>query len=137
MPAGDLTDTAIILADEKLLLPVLTSLPASIGSVNVTMGHPFRFTSLYSFLKQLMSLITVSKGSKRRDLIQERGGDHIAETSVFQAARRRRGRENGNVGDHFRQYDQDRCRTSQLASFPSEEALHCARLQVLSFPSTW
>ena len=55
--SADLTDTAIILADEKLLLPVLTSLPQSIEEVNVTMGHPFRFTSLYSFLKQLMALI--------------------------------------------------------------------------------
>ncbi len=53
----DLTSTAIILADEKLLMPVLTSLPQSIEDVNVTMGHPFRFTSLYSFLKQLMSVI--------------------------------------------------------------------------------
>jgi hypothetical protein len=53
----DLTSTAIILADEKLLMPVLTSLPPSVEDVNVTMGHPFRFTSLYSFLKQLMSLL--------------------------------------------------------------------------------
>jgi hypothetical protein len=54
---GDMTDTAVILADEKLLMPVLNSLPASVSDVNVTMGHPFRFTSLYSFLKQLMSLV--------------------------------------------------------------------------------
>ncbi|MCK7533778.1 MAG: hypothetical protein MZV63_23490 [Marinilabiliales bacterium] len=40
---ADLTDTAIILADEKLLLPVLTSLPQSMEEVNVTMGHPFPF----------------------------------------------------------------------------------------------
>lgn len=53
----DLTDTAIILADEKLLMPVLSSLPPSVEDVNVTMGHPFRFTSLYSFLKQLLALI--------------------------------------------------------------------------------
>jgi len=60
---GDLTDTAIILADEKLLLPVLTSLPQSIEEVNVTMGHPFRFTSLYSFLRQLMALIRSARVS--------------------------------------------------------------------------
>jgi len=54
---ADMTDTAVILADEKLLMPVLNSLPASVGDINVTMGHPFRFTSLYSFLKQLLSLI--------------------------------------------------------------------------------
>jgi hypothetical protein len=52
----DLTDTAVILADEKLLIPVLTSLPAEIGDVNVTMGHPFRFTPLYSFVRQLFIL---------------------------------------------------------------------------------
>ncbi len=60
---ADLTDTAIILADEKLLLPVLTSLPQSMEEVNVTMGHPFRFTSLYSFLKQLMALIRSARVS--------------------------------------------------------------------------
>ncbi len=59
----DLTATAIILADEKLLMPVLTSLPPSVEDVNVTMGHPFRFTSLYSFLKQLMSLIRSARVS--------------------------------------------------------------------------
>ncbi|MCU0458677.1 MAG: PD-(D/E)XK nuclease family protein [Bacteroidales bacterium] len=53
----DPTSTAIILADEKLLMPVLGSIPSSVDDVNVTMGHPFRFTPLYSFLKQLMSLI--------------------------------------------------------------------------------
>ncbi len=53
----DMTGTAIILADEKLLMPVLSSLPPSVEDVNVTMGHPFRYTSLYSFLKQLLALI--------------------------------------------------------------------------------
>ncbi len=53
----DLTSTAVILADEKLLMPVLGSIPSSVEDVNVTMGHPFRFTPLYSFLRQIMSLI--------------------------------------------------------------------------------
>ncbi|MRR20170.1 PD-(D/E)XK nuclease family protein [bacterium] len=60
---SDLTGTAIILADEKLLMPVLTSLPSSVEDVNVTMGHPFRFTSLYSFLKQLMAVIRSARVS--------------------------------------------------------------------------
>ncbi len=62
----DLTSTAIIMADEKLLMPVLTSLPSSVEDVNVTMGHPFRFTSLYSFLKQLMSLLHSARVSNGR-----------------------------------------------------------------------
>lgn len=60
----DLTSTAVILADEKLLMPVLGSLPASVEDVNVTMGHPFRLTSLYSFLKQLMALLRSARESK-------------------------------------------------------------------------
>lgn len=56
-PGTDLTDTAIILADEKLLMPVLTSLPEAISEVNVTMGYPFRLTPLYSFLKQYLTVI--------------------------------------------------------------------------------
>jgi len=55
-PHSDATDTAVILADEKLLAPVLTSLPKDISEVNVTMGHPFKYTSLYSFLRQLLML---------------------------------------------------------------------------------
>jgi CRISPR/Cas system-associated exonuclease Cas4 (RecB family) len=62
-PGGDPADTAVVLADEKLLLPVLTSLPESAGEVNVTMGYPFRFTPLYSFLRQLMALIRTARVS--------------------------------------------------------------------------
>ncbi len=43
--------TAIILADEGLLLPVLQSLPENIGKINVTMGYPLQQTSLFSFIQ--------------------------------------------------------------------------------------
>ncbi len=39
--------TALVLADEKLLLPVLYSLPEDLGPVNVTMGYPFKYTHLF------------------------------------------------------------------------------------------
>jgi len=61
--SDDLTSTAVILADEKLLMPVLGSVPASVEEVNVTMGHPFRFTPLYSFLRQLMALLRSARVS--------------------------------------------------------------------------
>lgn len=59
----DLTSTAVVLADEKLLMPLLGSLPAAANEVNVTMGYPFRMTPLYSFLKQLTLLIRSARGS--------------------------------------------------------------------------
>ncbi len=65
VPAGgDLTSTAVILADEKLLMPLIDLLPPTVGEINVTMGHPFRLTPLYSFLRQLMAMIRSARGSE-------------------------------------------------------------------------
>ena len=47
---------AVILPDERLLFPVLHSLPPAIQKVNVTMGYPLRNTSLYSFIEHLLNL---------------------------------------------------------------------------------
>ncbi|MCK7531644.1 MAG: hypothetical protein MZV63_11725 [Marinilabiliales bacterium] len=105
MGDDDLTGTAIILADEKLLMPVLSSLPTSVEDVNVTMGHPFRFTSLYSFLKQLLALIrsarvTESGTSFRSDEVISPAGD----TSIS-GCWQETGRE-GHLVNNIRQYDQ-------------------------------
>jgi hypothetical protein len=48
--------TAVILADENLLMPVLTSLPENIGDINITMGHPLKHTLVYTLVKNLMDL---------------------------------------------------------------------------------
>lgn len=49
-------ETAIVLTDESLLLPVLYSLPEGIQAVNVTMGYPLRQTTAYSFVERLIEL---------------------------------------------------------------------------------
>jgi hypothetical protein len=48
--------TAVVLADETLLMPVLTSLPENIGDINITMGHPLRQTLVYTLVKHFMEL---------------------------------------------------------------------------------
>jgi len=48
--------TAIVLADENLLIPLLSSLPEFIDEVNITMGYPLKFSTVYSFIKMLVSL---------------------------------------------------------------------------------
>jgi hypothetical protein len=48
--------TAIVLADENLLMPVLTSLPDNVGDINITMGHPLKQTLVYTLMKHLMDL---------------------------------------------------------------------------------
>lgn len=47
---------ALVLANEKLLWPVLQQLPAGIEHVNITMEYPLRYTSTYSLTEQLMNL---------------------------------------------------------------------------------
>ncbi len=49
-------ETAIVLLDEGLLLPVLYSLPGWVDHLNVTMGYPLRQTLAYSLIERLLSL---------------------------------------------------------------------------------
>ncbi|OFX89504.1 MAG: hypothetical protein A2X06_02135 [Bacteroidetes bacterium GWC2_40_22] len=48
--------TAIVLADENLLVPMLSSLPEKMGEVNITMGYPIKQTQVYTLIKSLMEL---------------------------------------------------------------------------------
>jgi CRISPR/Cas system-associated exonuclease Cas4 (RecB family) len=48
--------TAIVLADENLLVPALTSLPETFDNVNITMGFPLKFSPVYSLVKQILTL---------------------------------------------------------------------------------
>ncbi|NMC41548.1 MAG: hypothetical protein GYA43_10355 [Bacteroidales bacterium] len=56
--------TAIVLADENLLIPLLSSIPEFITDVNITMGYPFKFSPVYSFLKMLLTLQKNSRTEK-------------------------------------------------------------------------
>ena len=50
-----LNKTAIVLGDEKLLIPLINSLPANISSVNITMGVPLNTFQLTSFFELLLA----------------------------------------------------------------------------------
>jgi hypothetical protein len=50
-----LNKTAIVLADEKLLIPIINSLPTNISSVNITMGVPLNTFQLTSFFELLLA----------------------------------------------------------------------------------
>lgn len=49
-------ETAVVLTDENLLLPLLHSLPEKAGGINVTMGYPLKTTLAYAFLERLIEL---------------------------------------------------------------------------------
>ncbi|GAA4273346.1 PD-(D/E)XK nuclease family protein [Aquimarina gracilis] len=53
---SEMEKTALVLADENLLQPTLTSLPNTIKSVNITMGLPLKEVPISGFFEQLFNL---------------------------------------------------------------------------------
>jgi ATP-dependent helicase/nuclease subunit B len=51
-----LQNTAVILGDETLLLPLLNSIPKSINAINITMGLPLKVIPLASLFETLFSI---------------------------------------------------------------------------------
>lgn len=52
----DCTDTAVVLCDEELLMPVIMSLPEKLKEINITMGYPMKNTPVYSFIDALLHM---------------------------------------------------------------------------------
>jgi len=48
--------TAIVVANERLLLPVLNALPLDPTQVSTTMGYPLKGTTIYQLMEQLLAL---------------------------------------------------------------------------------
>ncbi|GAA3518633.1 PD-(D/E)XK nuclease family protein [Aquimarina addita] len=56
IPALEIENTALVLSDESLLLPVLNALPETIGALNITMGLALKEVPLASFFESLFAL---------------------------------------------------------------------------------
>lgn len=60
--SGDIPDpeeainTAVVLPDERLLLPVLYSIPEEIGKINVTMGYGLSYSSISALMEHIAGL---------------------------------------------------------------------------------
>ena len=67
-------ETAIVLADESLLQPVLHSIPQDrINNVNITMGYSLTETSLYNLVSALLDMQRLAARNKGRFSIQTLG----------------------------------------------------------------
>lgn len=55
---------ALVLGDEKLLLPVLNSLPKEIDTANVTMGFPYTLSNTHTLVNSLFSLFCHVKNNR-------------------------------------------------------------------------
>ena len=56
-------ETAIVLADEKLLVPLLYALPLQDQTVNVTMGYPMRSTVVFDFVLSYLELMRKARAN--------------------------------------------------------------------------
>jgi len=59
--ANTLSQTAVVLGDENLLIPVLNSLPINIDALNITMGFPLKNTPLTSLFERLLTMHSQGK----------------------------------------------------------------------------
>ena len=53
---GNAVDTAVVLPDESLFVPMVHAIPAEITNMNVTMGFPLRFTPVSALIRIITSL---------------------------------------------------------------------------------
>ena len=47
---GDLVETAVVLPDENMLMPVLNTIPPEVEDINVTMGNPLKSGGIYTLV---------------------------------------------------------------------------------------
>ena len=63
MSKDELNNTAVVLGDEKLLIPLLNSIPSNVNNINVTMGYPLKNSNIYSFFYLLINIHTNNQNS--------------------------------------------------------------------------
>ncbi|HEY5510275.1 MAG TPA: PD-(D/E)XK nuclease family protein [Prolixibacteraceae bacterium] len=82
----DFDETAVVLCDEELLLPLLSSLPEEIDKVNVTMGLPLKQTPLFSLINSLISLQKKNKSEGGTCLFHYKSVLDILNNQLIQSA---------------------------------------------------
>ena len=61
---------AIVLANEKMLWPILKQLPEAVNHVNITMAYPIQYTACYELFDQLIQLqLNFAKQSRQQKVI--------------------------------------------------------------------
>ncbi len=68
----DPSHTAVVMADESLLMPVMYSIPAGVDEINVTMGYPLKDAPVFPVLNALFRLLRNRRGSPDKPLLFSR-----------------------------------------------------------------
>ncbi|KAB1066114.1 PD-(D/E)XK nuclease family protein [Salibacter halophilus] len=68
---GKRKNTALVLADENLLNPVLSSLPQSVDNINITLGYSLQTSLTYSFTESVLNALVNAKRASNNTLFTE------------------------------------------------------------------
>lgn len=85
-------DTAVVLPDEGLLMPVLNSVPPEVQDINVTMGYPMSSSEFHSFLMEACALQLHLRRREDGWYFYHRQVHSIFSNGVFKAAAGESGR---------------------------------------------
>lgn len=81
-----LDKVAIVLANEKLLWPVLRQLPEGVKHLNITMEYPLKFTSTFALLNSFLNLqIAYAKQEKKQKYIYHKDLTSLLRQPLFSA----------------------------------------------------
>jgi ATP-dependent helicase/nuclease subunit B len=79
-----LDKVAIVLANEKLLWPVLQQLPEGVEHVNITMEYPLRYTSSYAFIDSILQIhLNYEKQTRKQKTIYHRDFVSLVQQPLF------------------------------------------------------
>lgn len=78
-------ETAIIIPDEKMLVPVLNSIPENIRQLNVTMGYPLSGSSLWSLMNDIAAMQLHIKEKDGQQFFYHRQVWSIFSNSLFKS----------------------------------------------------
>lgn len=53
IPSNEFSETVLLLADEKLAVPVIKNIPLNVGQSNITLGLPLKYTAIRSWVDLL------------------------------------------------------------------------------------
>ena len=67
LSSEEIDDTAIVLGDERMLIPLINSIPSNVKNINVTMGYPLKNSNIYSFFYLLLSVCLLYTSPSPRD----------------------------------------------------------------------
>ena len=76
-------DTAVVLPDENLLIPVLNSIPEQFSDINVTMGYPMRGSAFFALMDEIARMQLNLRGKDGKWMFYHSSAWAIFSNSVF------------------------------------------------------